>query len=230
MTVQLPLGLALNDSATFANYYPQPNAAPVHALQACAAGAEPAVVYLWGAPETGRTHLLQAACHAAAAGGGSVAYLPLGGADELQPEMLEGLESMALVCLDDLDRIAGSEPWEMALFSLFNHLRELGGHLAVSAIGRPQDLGLQLPDLVSRLGWGAVFRLRPLDDDQKLAALTLRARGRGLELPPEAGRYLLRRYARDMSALYGLLEQLDQASLAAQRRLTVPFIKATLGE
>ncbi|MEJ2344324.1 MAG: DnaA regulatory inactivator Hda [Gammaproteobacteria bacterium] len=230
MTVQLPLGLALNDSATFANYFPQPNAAAVHALHACAAGAEPAVVYLWGAPDTGRTHLLQAACHAAAAGGRAVAYLPLAGADELQPEMLDGLEAMALVCLDDVERIAGLQPWEMALFSLFNRLRELGGHLAVSARRRPQDLGLRLPDLVSRLGWGAVFRLRPLDDDQKLAALTLRARGRGLELPPEAGRYLMRRCARDMGALYGLLERLDHASLAAQRRLTVPFIKATLGE
>ena len=55
-----------------------------------------------------------------------------------------------------------------------------------------------------------------------------RARLRGLELPPETGRYLLNHYRRDMASLCALLDELDLASLAAQRRLTIPFVKGIL--
>ena len=41
--------------------------------------------------------------------------------------------------------------------------------------------------------------------------------------------YLLRRCPRDMDSLFNLLNRLDQASLAAQRRLTIPFVRDLLG-
>lgn len=226
---QLPLGLVLDRDAHFDNFFPGPNAAAVHALRECADGGEQPLIYLWGGVGSGKTHLLQAACQAVAAGGAAVAYVPLRQADDWRPEVLEGLENMALVCLDDLEAVAGRRDWELALFGLFNRLREANHGLAVAAVAGPADIGLQLPDLVSRLGWGGVFHLRPLSDDDKLQALSLRARARGLELPAEVGNYLLRRFARDMPGLYRMLEKLDQASLAAQRRLTVPFVKQVLG-
>jgi DnaA family protein len=75
-----------------------------------------------------------------------------------------------------------------------------------------------------------VFQLRLLDEDEQQEALKLHARIRGVELPDETARWLLRRFPRDMRTLYELLDTLDEASLVAQRRLTVPFIRSVLKE
>lgn len=228
MTAQLPLGLALKDSATFANFIPGPQSEVLQALQESARGGGEPFIYLAGAAGTGKTHLLQAACHAAAQQSHAVAYLPLQQVAEFGTEMLDGLEQMRLVCLDDLQIVAGRADWEQAFFNLFNRLRDSGGRLIVAAAPKPAQLGLALPDLTSRLGWGVTYVLQALDDADKLSALRLRAQARGFELPDEVGNYLLARLPRDMHALFAVLDQLDYASLAAQRRLTVPFIKSIL--
>lgn len=228
MHSQLPLGLTLKDSATFANFIAGPHSEAIQALQACAQGQGEAFIYLAGAAGTGKTHLLQAACHETARQSGTVVYLPLQHATEFGVGVLEGLERMALVCLDDMQVVAGQAEWERALFTLFNRQRENGGRLIVSAISKPSQLGVSLPDLGSRLSWGATYVLQSLDDADKLRALCLRAQARGFELPDDVGRYLLLRLPRDMHALFAVLDRLDYASLAAQRRLTVPFIKTIL--
>jgi DnaA family protein len=218
---QLTLRIGLRDSATFANFLPGDNAAPLHLLQQ---RTEP-FVYLWGGIGSGRSHLLQAACHAETAHGGSPAYLPLAGLTQTGVELLEGLEQMSLVCLDDLQAVVGDKDWEESLFHLYNRVRDAGGRLLAVADASPSALGIHLPDLRSRLSWGPVFQLQSLDDAGKLAALQLRAQARGMELGEEVGAYLLRRCPRDMRALFELLERLDQASLEAQRRLTIPFVR-----
>jgi DnaA family protein len=220
---QLPLGLSLKDNATFANFYPGDNVVLLEAL----AGRE-SPVFVWGSAGSGKSHLLQAVCHAAAGQGLPPAYLPLAQHARLAPAMLEGLEQQAVVTVDDVHCIVGQADWEEALFHLFNRLREAGNRLVVSARCAPAALNLGLPDLVSRLGWGPVFQLQPLDDEGKRAALQLRARQRGMELPDEVAVYLLRRSPRDMDSLFELLQRLDVASLAAQRRLTIPFVRALI--
>ncbi len=218
---QLTLRIGLRDSATFANFFAGDNAAALHLLQQ----ATETFVYLWGGRGSGCSHLLQAACHAETARGGSPAYLPLADMAQAGGELLEGLEQMSLVCLDDIQAVIGDAAWEEALFHLYNRVRDAGGHLLAAADASPAALGVALADLRSRLAWGPVFQLQPLDDAGKLAALQLRARARGMELNEEVGTYLLRRAPRDMHALFELLERLDQASLAAQRRLTIPFVR-----
>ncbi|MHB8472573.1 MAG: DnaA regulatory inactivator Hda [Gammaproteobacteria bacterium] len=224
MGVQLPLQLALRDSATFANFVAAGQGEVVQALQH---GTEP-LIYLAGATGTGKTHLLQAACHAAATRECSVAYVPLLRAAEFGLDCVAGLEHIERVCLDDIHAVAGQMPWERALFNLFNRLRDNGGHLIVAATHKASQLPFALPDLSSRLNWGVTYGLQLLDDADKITALRLRAQARGFELPDEVGRYLLSRLPRDMHALFAVLDQLDYASLAAQRRLTVPFIKTII--
>jgi DnaA family protein len=230
MSDQLPLGLTLPDSARLANFVAGPNAELVRALYAVASGGGDASLYLWGGPGLGKTHLLQAACRQSGDHGLASAYLSLGRSREPGPGILEGFEQLDLLCIDDWDVIAGERAWEEALFDLFNRMRDRGGRLVMAARSPPDALGLGLPDLVSRLGWGLVYPLRPLDDAGRLRVLQLRAQGQGFELPDETGVYLLRRCSRDLPALCALLERLDRASLAAQRRLTIPFVKSVLGE
>lgn len=230
MNTQLPLGLSLDDQATFDNYFLGSNAVAVDAALACANDREPRWIFFWGADGSGRTHLLQSLCHVAAERDAKLAYLPMSQARTWTVDVLDGLENMDLVCLDDVDAISGEHLWELGLFSLLNRLRDAGRRLAVAASAVPRQIGIGLPDLASRLGACAVFHLQGLRDDDKLRALQLRAHRRGLDLPADVGAYLLRRYARDMGALYALLERLDRASLAAQRRLTVPFLRQVLGD
>ena len=219
---QLPLGVQLSVHARFDNFHPGPNREAVAAVRRLAEG-EGGLVYLHGCPGSGRSHLLQAACALA----GTAVYLPL---SVLPPEgaVFEGLEDSPLVCVDDLETVAGNAAAEGALFALFNAVRDQGGGLLFAAADRPEALGLGLPDLVSRLNWGLVYGLKRLDDAERIAALRCHAEARGLELPEEVGRYLLRRCPRDLASLCDLLDTLDLASLAAQRRLTVPFVREVL--
>ena len=225
---QLPLGLTLRDSARFGNYYPGASSEAVAALQAAAGGGGESPLYLAGLPGTGKSHLLQAACHAAGNAGLATAYLPMKELQALSAEMLDGLEHMALVCVDDVEVIAGRREWETALFNLFNRMRAAGNTLVFAASGKPAECGFGLPDLVSRLGWGLTYTLKPLDDAQVLAALALRARGRGLELPDETAQFLLKRIPRDLLSVFDLFDRLDEASMIEQRRLTIPFVKSVL--
>lgn len=228
MGEQLALGLRLRASARFANFVPGPNGELLAQLQRTAFGRGESFFFCWGGPGSGRTHLLQASCHAAAVRQRRAAYLTLRDHPRLSPALLEGWEQFDLACLDDLDVIAGRVNWEEALFHLYNRMRERGRSLIVSADAAPAQLHLRLPDLRSRLAWGVVYQLRPLDDGQRMRALQLRAQQKGCEMPDETAAYLLRRLPRDLPALLDLLEHLDEASLAAQRKLTVPFVKSVL--
>jgi len=134
----------------------------------------------------------------------------------------------ACLCLDDIDRVAGQLEWERGIFGLLREIEESGSRLIVAAQAPPALLEWALADLGSRCAAGAVFQLRPLDEQEQHAALALRARLRGLELPDETWHWLRKRFPRDMRTLYQLLDTLDEAALAAQRRLTVPFIREVL--
>ncbi len=224
---QLTLNIRLRDDATFDNFYSENNQQLISHLHKLSCGNEQQFTYIWGKSGCGRSHLLQACCQAANERGLSSIYLPLS-ATELSLRILEDLEIMQLLCLDDIHSITGQHQWEEAVFHIFNKLLDQKKSLLISADTAPITLPITLPDLKSRLTGGITFQVQPLSDDQKLAALRLRAKARGLYLSHEAGRFLLNRYARDTTSLFAVLEKLDQASLSAQRRLTIPFIKSVL--
>lgn len=225
---QLALDLQLADFALFATFHAGPNAALVQALERAALEPERAVHWLWGQRGSGRSHLLQAAVAAAGAAGYRCAWLPLASLDELHPAMLEGMGALDLVCIDDVDAVAGDSTWEQALFRVCDDLQLGQGRLLVSAGVAPGAAALQLPDLASRLAAGATWKLRALDDDELLLALQSRASWRGFDLSAAAGRYLLRRVTRSPHALFALLDRIDVAALAERRRVTVPFLRTVL--
>ena len=222
--MQLPLPVALPDGVSFANFVAGSNLEVVQTLQGRVHGNEH-FVYLWGAAGTGKTHLLHASCQHAAEQHSAAAYLPLADADTLSPAVLESLEHLDVVCIDDIQTIAGRSEWETGLLHLYNRIRDSGGRLRVTGNAAPAELRLALPDLGSRLSWGLIFQLQPLDDENKLRALQLRARSRGMDLPEEVGRYLLNHWPRAMPKLFELLQHLDTGSLTHQRKLTIPFVR-----
>jgi len=187
-------------------------------------------VYLAGPAGTGKTHLALATCAAAEAAGRPAAYLPLQAAAGRMRDALDALERAAVVALDGVDAIAGNRDDEVALFDFHNRARAAGVSLLYAGRAAPDGLALALPDLRSRLSQCARIVLAPLDDEGRREVLRERARRRGLSVDPAALEWLMRRVGRDLGGLARLLDRLDQASLAAQRRLTVPFLRETLRE
>jgi DnaA family protein len=156
------------------------------------------------------------------------AYFSLDPALGLPPEALIGYERAPVLCLDDADEVAGSEPWERALFELFNAAGEAGTKLIFAAAVAPRAINWHLEDWRSRAAACLVYQLQELDDTGRAEALRLRAAQRGLQLPQETSEYLLKRMPRDLPSLCRVLDELDEASLVARRRLTIPFIRDAL--
>jgi DnaA family protein len=217
---QLALGVMLRANALFANFYPGPNEEVLAALRG--PGADP--IWLWGSAGCGKSHLLQAVC---AATDGPAAYIPLSTAT-LPPEALRGFADCRAVCVDDVDAAAGDLGWEQALFRLFNEALESRARLVFAASAAPRRIEWRLDDWRSRAGASLVYQVRELDEAGRARALELRAAQRGLKLPPETLEYLMKRMPRDLRSLFDILDELDEASLAAQRRLTIPFIRDAL--
>lgn len=224
---QLPLGISLRHPRSFSNFIAGRNAALVAMLRDLLCRRSAGVVYLWGAGGTGKSHLLEACCGDASMRGRPVAYLPLA-SSQLEPDMLTGLADIELLCIDDVHRAAGDVAWEEALFHLYNQAEQAACPMVVSASVAPRTPAWRLPDLASRLTAAVVWRLRALADGERREALQLHARERGFELSDEVVTFVMKRLRRDMASLSAFLERLDESSLAAQRRVTVPFVKALL--
>ena len=226
MQTQLTLDLQLKESSTFENYLSGSNELLISMLHDCVCGSGEQQLLIWGDQFTGKSHLLQACCHLAAQQNLSISYLPLQQCMDYPVDMLQGLEAMDLVCVDDVQVVSSSKAWQEGIFDLINRLRESAGKLIFTGNLPPNEMPLTLEDLRSRLSWGPVLSLNPLDDDNKCRALQGRARSRGFDLPEAVAAYILKYYSRDLGDLLATLDRLDQASLSHQRRLTIPFVKS----
>ncbi|MCX7121581.1 MAG: DnaA regulatory inactivator Hda [Gammaproteobacteria bacterium] len=223
---QLPLKLNLRDDAIFDNFFVGDNLQLLTILKKFIVRQSEQFIYCYGESGVGRTHLLQACCHAMSENGQTVFYLPLSSYADFSPEVFDALENQDCVCIDDVDAIAGNRAWEEALFYFYNRARENQVSLLVSAKSLPQQLNFLLPDLQSRLAWGLSIEIKNLTDEEKIKALQMRAQLRGFDLSDDVGRYLIHHFSRNMRDLFFALDKLDQASLAAKRRITIPFIKS----
>ncbi len=250
---QLPLAMRWPQQQRFDGYLIGDNGAAVDLLQRAANATDAVWVFLNGAPASGKTHLLIAACAEAGEHGRSAQYISLrnlpqridttdavrAAQDELPrairasheelPRALRALGGSDLLAIDDLDAIAGNRAAEHALFDLYNRCKVEKETMLFGAAQAPAQLGLTLPDLVSRLAACTQVILKPLDEDGRRAVLVQRAVARGLTLDAAVLDWLFAHHARDLRSLTALLEHIDKAALAAQRRVTVPFLRNLLG-
>ena len=228
---QLPLTLRYPPDQRLETFVSAPDGA-IELLRAAAAEAATSAardaLYLAGPSGVGKTHLLLATCAATESAGRRAAYLPMVAAAGRVRDALQALEGNDLIALDGLDIIAGQREDEIALFDAHNRARAAGVALVYAARDIPDSIGLVLPDLRSRLGQCTRITLAPLEEEGRREVLQQRAQRRGLILEDAALDWLLKRVGRDLGGLTALLDKLDRASLAAQRRLTVPFLRQTL--
>lgn len=225
---QLTLDLFSATHHDFAAFRADVNAETVTTLERWCVGAGPRVIYLWGKPGSGKSHLLQAAVRAVGEDGARAMYVPLAQLGEAGPGILDELHRVDIVALDDIGVCAGRIEWEERLFVLYNAIQEAGGRLLWSGERNPAAAFFELGDLASRLSASLIYQLRELDDAAKAAVLVQAAAQRGLDLPVPVIDFIMRRERRDLGALMALLDKLDRASLSHGRALTVPFVRTVL--
>ena len=227
---QLSLAIKLDNQATFDNFY-APNGTPQHLAKMLLQDEGKQYAYICGSTGTGLSHLLQALCqkHSLRPGSGAAIYLPLKELRDYPAEqVLQGLESSDIVCLDDLEEVAGRKEWQEPLFNFFNRCNESGTRLIITAHTLPDLLEVVLNDLLSRLKSGISLQLIDYKDADLRRLLQHRASGLGLYLSDDVALFLLHRLPRNTHVLMESLEKLDAVSLREQRRLTLPFVKGVL--
>lgn len=233
-TAQLALSVQLPDDEIFDNYLSESNKTVVSQLALFLDKTEqikvsqPRCFYLFGLTGVGKSHLLHASSAYISQLNKTSVCLSCAELLKLSVEVLDGLEQINVICLDDIQLLAGNKIWEQAVFDLYNRVLEHNNCLVISGDQSVGQLGLTLPDLVSRLSWGLTEQLKPLNDDEKTTALQFRALKRGLMLSDDAANFLLNRLSRDMANLISSLDTLDKASIREQRKITIPFIKNVL--
>ena len=233
LSKQLLLRLSPEKNKVFDNFLVSNNRTAVeHLLSLCRNDRhKDNQTYLWGKAASGKSHLLQAACSTVSHCAKSGIYLPLQQVGQEADQILKGLESVDLVCIDDIDLITRTElQLEHPLFHLINRLRSENGCLIIAGRSNPRHLTLQLADLHSRLLWGSVFRLTAIPDIEKPTALALHAKFNGSEIPKTTITYLLNHYPRDMEYLTKVVDHISRVGFQCKRRLTVPFVKQVLKE
>lgn len=229
MQQQLTLNMAQPLAFAFDSFIVGENGQVMARLNMLAEQVLSGVLYVWGEPGCGKSHLLQALCQRVQENRISGIYLNCKQLLELPAEAIEGMEHMDVVALDDIDVLAGHEEWEEAMFHFYNRAQMENTSLVFSATTPPQSIGIQLPDLKSRLGAGETYRIKALSDIDKRELLTRTAQQRGFALNDEVADFIMQRSARDTASLQRVIEYLDQISLSEQRKITVPFVKRVLG-
>jgi DnaA family protein len=231
---QLSLPIGLKDTESFASFIPGQNAQACSYLNQLFAEREGKKVnnwltYLFSDSGMGKSHLLYATCQQAELADETCIYLSFNEKQHMSPDVLVGLENYRLICLDDIQELQGEDAWQIAVFDLINRVKEQSNScLVITGDQPPQQLSLELPDLISRLSWGTNFQLYSLTDQQRQQALIVKAQHRGLNMSKDVARYLVNHWQRDMPALIASLDILDEQSLQQQRKLTIPFVKSIL--
>jgi DnaA family protein len=228
MSIQFPLDFEFQSNHGFNTFFSASNQSVIQQLQALVLGTGETQIFLQGNQSFGKSHLLQACCQLAHQEGIHPFYYPFE-PQRLPPlSIFEGLETLQLVCFDNVENILGLLDWEQTLLNFLNQQQASGRRLILASQMPIEALEVKLEDLKLRLYSGINLKLNPLEQDEIIAALIHKASYMGIMISPKVGRFLVTHYAFELPSMWVLLEQLDKATLSAQRKLTIPFLKQFL--
>jgi len=232
-TLQIPLSFQPRRNDSFDDFVPGQNQVAVAAVQSFiepALADSIAAIYLKGDSGSGKTLLLNAVSNKARELGQVAMYLPLNHLLAKSTSPPQDLAGVDILCVDNLESIAGNNTWEVALFHLLNQMHSGNGKVIIAGRQGPEHSGIVLPDLQSRLAWGEVHGLKVLRDIDKQAVLKSRSLSHGLELGDDVIHYLLRYGRRDMKYLLLTIDAFRQAAFASKRAPTVPLLRTVMAQ
>lgn len=228
MSIQFPLAFEFQSNQGFNTFFTASNQEIVTQLQKLILGTGERQIFLYGEAALGKSHLLQSCCQFAHKQGMNPFYYPFEEKRLPSLSMLENLEDVKLVCFDNINEIIGNLNWEQAFLNFLNQNAENNNRLILTARIDPTEIEVKLPDLKNSLNSGLSLKLNPLEQNETISALIHKASYMGIIISRKVGYFLVTHYASDLPSMWILLEQLDKATLSAQRKLTIPFLKQIL--
>jgi DnaA-homolog protein len=219
---QMALDIGLKPVASLDSFLAGPNVAALEHLKLWASSAmrSPVPTYLWGESASGKTHLLKAVREALRGQGANVGWI-----DAQVHEPPEFNPAWSAVILDDVHLYTAVQ--QHAAFNWFINAQTEQRWVLAAGTLPPADLQLR-DDLRTRLGWGHVYALHVLTEQERRAVLRQEADARGVFLGDEVMDFMLKRFSRDLGSLMQLLQQLDGYALSTKRAITIPLIKSML--
>lgn len=226
--MQLALPLAFDRQFSFKNYYASQGQFITESLMSFVNHNDESLVGIWGGRDSGKSHLANAC--AGYARQQSERFQLYDGHQLIacDPQQFSGFTSGELLLIDNLDAMCGHRQWEQKFYQIINSCKHGELSLLFTLSAKPQLLNCVLPDFQSRLCWGLLLRLPDLTDTEIGEIVQYRASLLGIQLSSEVIAYLLAHYSRSLSGQMAILRKLDKQSLAAKKRVTIPFIKQTL--
>jgi len=223
---QLLLDIAPPSLPTLENFVPGRNMELFQILRNILEGQEQErFIYLWGGKGCGKSHLLQAVAETCTRNKLDAAYINCG-ITQNSNTGFPVFDKIDCLTIDDVGHLNASK--QIDLFNLYNHIRdECHSLMLVSGSVPPSQLNLR-EDLVTRLGWGLVYQVHELSDDEKIQAMKNHAMRKGFTLPQDVCNYLLRHVKRDLPSLIVTLDALDLYSLREKRPITIPMLRELL--
>ena len=221
---QIPLPVSISEYMTFESFHSSSNKVVIDSIK----DDKNKLLWIAGLKGSGKTHILQATINYMDNGINRLLYLPMRESKDFTPDILDNLDQFDLVAIDDIENVIGDFSWEEQLLILYEELIHTKSRILISSSDTPQGLSFKLPDLASRFSLGLVDRLKPMNEEQMIEAISLHAKIRGFNLPQDVAKYLISRVPRDVSVLVDIIKLLDYESLSKQRKLTIPFIKTVL--
>ena len=221
---QIPLPVSISEYMTFESFHSSSNKVVIDSIK----DDKNKLLWIAGLKGSGKTHILQATINYMDNGINRLLYLPMRESKDFTPDILDNLDQFDLVAIDDIENVIGDFSWEEQLLILYEELIHTKSRILISSSDTPQGLSFKLPDLASRFSLGLVDRLKPMNEEQMIEAISLHAKVSGFNLPQDVAKYLISRVPRDVSVLVDIIKLLDYESLSKQRKLTIPFIKTVL--
>jgi len=193
-------------------------------------------LYLFGGKNLGKTHLLISIGNQSVSMGKKALYVH--GADFVKKtdensngsssQFISILSNVDLFLLDAVDHIEGEIASQEKLYLIFNSLTSKGKKIAFAGNLSPKNLKSTESYLTSRFQWGMSAELKPIDDETTSKIIAKLAKDVRLVLPNKVIEYLLTRMPRDFISIKHTITKINHASYTQQKKVTIPFIKATL--
>ena len=185
-------------------------------------------LFVYGISGTGKSFLLQSICNHISLAKKLSLYIPLNDVIKHGPGFLDSLEELDLICIDEIDLIAGNKEWEIAIFNLINNCLISKCRLIFSSQINPSNIEFNLVDLFSRIKKIDHMELFPITDNNHENAIRFITKTKSLNLGDNEINYLMTHSKRNISNLIEILEKLDKLSLELKRKITIPLIKEVI--
>jgi chromosomal replication initiator protein len=196
-------------------------------------------LFIHGSVGLGKTHLIQAVCHALLERKRDTKVLYLN-CESFTNDFIHALEHTELerfrnryryldiLVVDDIHFLANKDRTQEEFFHTFNTLYNAGKQIVLSSDSPPGEIPTLENRLVSRFRWGMVAEIEKPVYETRFSIVRRKARTMGVEMPEDAARFIAETVDSNIRELEGNVVKVVGSALIMERPVTLPLVKEVL--